>query len=405
MIAARLAACLYGGMVFLAYYTRGQVGPLDYYRCGLLAAMVFPALYLPYALFRAVTRGRHKRDGLDKVLFRWNGRDAFTVRDLLTSICILGQISSGKSSGSGLLLARGILGIPSGVLVLASKPEDRDWWIERCREAGRLDDLIVFAPDTSWRSNYLEYLMGLGADAREIVEFLQISAEILSSGKGGDNEQFWRLSQQRLLYNAISALRHGLGTVDAPSLHAFVTDCANKPEDLVDEKWRARFHATVLDAAFHAVVREQEQADKEVYSAYFLNEVPNLDERVRNNVLAGVVNLLQTYVTGVVHSAISTSTSFTPDDLLAGKVIIADYSYHFFGKSGQFIMAATKYLTQKMILRRRVAADDIPIVVWADECQGVYNSFDASFLAECRSHRGCMIYLTQSIHSFTTKAE
>src|SRR5262249_38876771 len=71
-----------------------------------------------------------------------------------------------------------------------------------------------------------------------------------------------------------------------------------------------------------------------------------------------------------------------------------------YGASGKFVLTGWKYLTQKHILRRKAGPGDSPIVIWCDEAQEVLNSFDASFLAKCRSHYGCMVYLTQSIHSY-----
>lgn len=52
-----------------------------------------------------------------------------------------------------------------------------------------------------------------------------------------------------------------------------------------------------------------------------------------------------------------------------------------------------------MILRRKAQGRDGPVVIWVDEFQQFVNSHDSHFLAQCRSHRGCMVMLTQSIHS------
>ena len=50
---------------------------------------------------------------------------------------------------------------------------------------------------------------------------------------------------------------------------------------------------------------------------------------------------------------------------------------------------------------RRYAADKRKVtVIWIDEFQNHLNSFDPQFLAECRSHGGCMVVLTQSLHSY-----
>jgi hypothetical protein len=40
------------------------------------------------------------------------------------------------------------------------------------------------------------------------------------------------------------------------------------------------------------------------------------------------------------------------------------------------------------------------VCIWIDEYQNHLSSFDSHFLAECRSHLGCMVVLTQSMHSF-----
>ncbi len=66
-------------------------------------------------------------------------------------------------------------------------------------------------------------------------------------------------------------------------------------------------------------------------------------------------------------------------------------------------MHGLKLLTQKHILRRHAKPGDPVIIIHADEAQEMVSSFDASFLAKCRSHLGCMIYLTQSLHSYMTE--
>lgn len=68
--------------------------------------------------------------------------------------------------------------------------------------------------------------------------------------------------------------------------------------------------------------------------------------------------------------------------------------------AGAFVNGAWKYAVQRHILRRHAMHDANPIIIWSDEYQNLINSFDATLLAECRSHRGAMVVLTQSIHSF-----
>lgn len=85
-----------------------------------------------------------KRDPLDEAIGYFGRRDPLLVRDLLRSACVFGQTGSGKSSGSGLMLARSIVNYRnSGGLILASKPEDKEFWIKVFTDARRADDLLI----------------------------------------------------------------------------------------------------------------------------------------------------------------------------------------------------------------------------------------------------------------------
>ncbi len=69
------------------------------------------------------------RDPLDEVLGHFDRDLPLPIRDMLRSACVFGQTGSGKSSGSGLMLANAVIRHRnSGGLILASKPEDKDFF-------------------------------------------------------------------------------------------------------------------------------------------------------------------------------------------------------------------------------------------------------------------------------------
>jgi len=235
---------------------------------------------------------RTRADALDRRLFTWPSGDDFTLRHLLQSVAIIGQIGSGKSSGSGLLLARTVLKIPrSGGLILASKPEDKSWWQARFREAGRSPDLVLFSESSPARCNVIDYEIQSGGDARSLTQFLTITSEVLDSGSGGgrSNDQFWKKSEERVLYNAIEPLRQGTGGVTAPDIQRFVSTAAYKPADLTDENWRGKFHNQVMQAAFDRPRSRIEDADAALYRDFWLNEFPVMDDKPRSSILSGVM--------------------------------------------------------------------------------------------------------------------
>lgn len=91
---------------------------------------------------------RHSLNELDQPLLTWTSCDWFSRRDLTRSVCIQGASGSGKTNFVGYGIAKAIVrdrGI--GGLILASKAgEDRQYWQSIFAEAGRRNDLSVFAP-------------------------------------------------------------------------------------------------------------------------------------------------------------------------------------------------------------------------------------------------------------------
>ena len=112
------------------------------------------------------------------------------------------------------------------------------------------------------------------------------------------------------------------------------------------------------------------------------------------------MGILHVFNTGVVRELVSTTTNVTPDDMFRGKWVLMDMSPAEWGDIGKFISSGWKYLTQRAVLRRHATDGDAIHVIWCDEAQQFVNSHDAHYLAQCRSHKGCMVYLTQSLHSY-----
>ena len=354
-----------------------------------------------------------KGDPLDRALYHWHDGTPFLVRELLKSVAIFGQIGSGKSSGSGLLLARAAVKLPnSGGLILASKPEDRDFWERIFKEAGRLDDLIVFGKNEPARCNFLDFELKQGGDARSLTEFLVVTGESLSKGGTGENGKYWEMIRGRILYNAIEPLRVGWGEASIPWIQKFISTACTNPA----EQWRRTLkegeaetprHLWEKGAHYQTLLRAQaaaksavEESDFHLNLDFWMNEFPYMDNKVRSTALADVTNVLHTYNTGIVREMVSTTTTVSPADMEKGKWIFMDFPLARYGDSGKLIMHGMKLLTQKYILRRHAKPGDPVIVIHADEAQNMINSFDFEFLSMCRSHHGCMIYLTQSIHAY-----
>ncbi len=88
---------------------------------------------------------------------RENTSCCWMMRDSFEGTGIFGGIGSGKTTGSGRFLATKFLLNGYGGLVLCAKHDEKDLWVQYCKETGRLHDIIVLEPGGKYHFNFLEY--------------------------------------------------------------------------------------------------------------------------------------------------------------------------------------------------------------------------------------------------------
>src|ERR1700685_1819856 len=92
---------------------------------------------------------------LDAPLLKLSRLSDFTFEDATKGVHIFGGIGSGKTSGSGKMLAGAYLRAGMGGLITAVKPEEVELWKRYAAEHGRSNSLIIF--DGSECFNFLTY--------------------------------------------------------------------------------------------------------------------------------------------------------------------------------------------------------------------------------------------------------
>ncbi len=392
------------GSICVAAFLAERGGPYDM-PVAIAGGLAGLACMAHAALCNHTRRQRQATDGLDRVLLHWNEENAFTMRDLLNGgVAIFGRTGSGKTSSSGKALARAIVGLPgSGGLIIAAKPgEDRALWQRIFAAAGRSKDLLVFSPEQPLRFNFLDYEMQQGGHTRNITKTLTTIGETLRSSDTDNREasDFWNREQERLIFNAVEIVKLATGRVTAPDLHRFISGAAMSPQQFTSEAWLNGFHNGCLKAAWEKSKSPIEQSDFDLAKEFWLGEFPTMADKTRSSILTGVMGILHTFNTGLVRELVSTTTNVSPDDLMRGKWLLIDMAPSEWADIGSFITGGWKYLTQRAVLRRVAANATNPVTIWADEAQLVLTSFDAQFLAQCRSHRACMVYLSQSLPGY-----
>lgn len=339
---------------------------------------------------------------LDTPLFCWSQFDCFRVRDLLNGgVAILGRAGSGKTSSSGRRLMKSIaMNRQSGGLILAAKPEDSTDVMKLFDSAGRGKDLIVFDADGEMRCNFLNCLKR----PRDVVTFLTTLSEVMKRGDskgGGENNRFYDAAEDRTLYNAVAALQAAKEPLTTPNIHAFIMTAATTPAELQSPEWQAKYHSKVLEKGFSASKSTMEAHDYELCLDFWIKEWAGMmDAKTRGNILAGVQGTLHVMNTGIVRQMCSGATTCSPADVLAGKWILVNFAPSAWGAAGLLISTGWKQLMELAVLERHATHDDPFVTIWCDEAHQFVTNYDSSFISQCRSHRGCLVYLTQSVSSF-----
>jgi hypothetical protein len=232
-------------------------------------------------------------------------------------------------------------------------------------------------------------------------------SEVMMRGdgrSGNSTSQFYITAQQRCIQMIVTALQLAGESITVANIHRFLMTAARTPTELRVQKWRQQYHAQVMDKAFKAAKTPNQALDFQLVFDFWAREWPGLmDKDTRGNILATVQNVLSLLNTGMVREMIAGDTNCSPMDVLNGKWMLVNFPPSTYGDAGKLISTGWKQLVQQAILARKATEKSPFCVIWCDEAHQVVTSGatgDSSFIAQCRSHKGALIFLTQSVASF-----
>jgi hypothetical protein len=351
-------------------------------------------------------RRRHGGKGLDKAIFHWNKFDSLTLRGLVAGgIIALGRTSSGKTS-SMKGIAKAILKLGnSSMLVMCAKQGEADEWLKYCEEMGREKDVVLFGVDQPARFNMVGYEADRGGVdcTQQIVRFIsEMRSVILREpvAAGGD-AQFWRKQDERGLTHAVTLLRTAGTAVTPMAIHDLIMTAPQTLAQRDDPNWATSPCYRALVKARGAPKTSIELHDFDLARDYFTREWPEMGDRTRASILVGTIGTLTAMNTGLCRELFANYSNMTPKDAFENrKIVIIDLPPDEFGDTGRIGNVGWKYHWQREVLRRQITEDSPITCIWGDEASEIVAPSDTAYLSRCRSYRGCMVYITQSLDSF-----
>ncbi len=348
-----------------------------------------------------------RSNDLNTKLLQLTKEDAFTLRDACQGVLVTGGIGSGKTSGSGQVLAGAYLRAGMGGLVLCAKPEEAALWRDYCKRHGRLAQLVEFDGQRQG-FNFIAWELsrqgaaGLNAVIECLMRILEI-ARMASASGGRAGEQFWEDTTRQVLRSAVPVVYAATGTVDIDALLRFVRSAPRSPEEMQDPAWQSQ--AYFFECFMQAMPRLDDASGARA-TAYWRNDFATLDAKTRGNIVISLTTTLDRFNHGWLKQAFCSNTTVPPELTFHGAIILLNMPALTRNEDGIIAQQLYKYMWQRAVLARNALPQVQqlrPVFLWADEAQYFINSYDAEFLSTARGSRACPVFLSQSLPTFYAK--
>ncbi len=348
---------------------------------------------------------------LDTPLLRLTPWDNFSLRDACAGVHIFGGIGSGKTSGSGRMLAGAFLRAGFGGCVTAVKPEEVELWRRYAREHGRESSLVLF--DENEGFNFLSYELarqgmdGIGTVTECLMRILEAAkrASPTASQKGG--EPFWEDATRTVLRYAIPPLYAANGALAVGDIIRFISCAPQSLQDVTDERWQKRsFLFEVMDrAARRPKVPMAKEALQDAIH-FWSERYCDIPDKTRGNIAITVTATLDRFKHGRLARAFCQKTSLVQELSLHGAVIVLAMPTLTWNEDGVIAQVLFKYLWQRSMLARNALPEphrDRPVFLWSDEAQETVSSYDGEFIGMARGSKCCPVGLSQSLPTYFSK--
>lgn len=381
---------------------------------------------------------QNKNWSLEQTLLQLPDKSHFTIGNAVEGVAVFGGIGSGKTSGSARMLALKYLQAGMGGLVLTVKTDEKEQWVNYCKEAGRFNDLIIIEPEGKHRFNFLEYETRVKERtySTNVVGILNtVIKASRNDDNGGNDDAFWRDALTLTISNAVDLCILAYDTVTVQDLYDIFMTSPKKEEEKKETDKVADKPVTAFMKAFrmaqYKVNKEVEAWERmmpegwienmeklgladearmkavpvsrkliSVYS-FFMEKYKSLADRTKAIIdfkfMGFLYRLLQEPVYSMFCDGVST---VTPDDSLNGKIILLDLPVKVYDQVGKDAQILFKYIWQRAMERRNVKENDRPVFLFTDEAQHLLVGNDTLFQTTCRSSLIASVYITQNISNY-----
>jgi len=369
-----------------------------------------------------------------------HGYANWTIRHAVEGVQIFGGIGSGKTSGSGRMLALKYLSEGFGGLVLTVKPDEKLAWEQYCKIAERSDDLIIIEPNGSYSFNFVEYESTKSENNEALTEnIVEVLKTVIRAGEEKDSGKsdyaFWESAMDMLIFNVVDLCLLAYGTLSIETMFAIVQSLPKpkigevkeepkNPESLsafdkaykiASEKMKAqaihfRDNLSIEEKKEWKTQADFDQAISEALpdvrlfkflGEFFYSSFKNLSSKTRSIIEFIFSGFMYRLLRDPVYSMFCKNKSnVVPEDCIKGKIILINLPVKKYHKVGRDCQILFKYIWQRSMEKRQVTSSSRPVFLWADEAQNFLHEHDAEYQATARSSKISTVYITQNLPNY-----
>jgi hypothetical protein len=385
---------------------------------------------------------------LNKVVYTFKGEKGqaeWTVRDAVEGLQVFGATGSGKTSGSGRAIATNFLRLGFGGIVLTSKPDEVQNWVDYFEASGRpMTDLLILEPAgtkpkgsvtptsrttgkpldqaTHFRHaiNLMEYEYLAGGGMTHNVVTLLLNAVSANASSASGVDPFWNESLRELLTHAIDLCAKGSQLLDKRAsiqigdIIDVVRSAPHRREEAFSKEWqdptRSRCWQLVDAVNKWAVVTPDTDPSLRDFvqtGHYWMQGFPSLADRTRSIVVSSLTGKISGLTRAPLYELFCDKThpDLRPETTQQGKVIVVNLPVKLYGEVGRIAQILYKTIWQRATERRISTINSsgtgwVPVFLWADESQYFVSPEDMLYQQTARAAFGATVYLTQNISNY-----
>lgn len=343
------------------------------------------------------------------MVFNRRTRCGLDLRDLLTSVAVLGDTGSAKTTSVLRPLALSLMTMSCGLLLTSVKPDDAAKAARLAGLASRSDVRVFRLGHTRFNPLLHEQQSG-SQSAGHIERLVDLAMAPLRQQQARHNsDPFWISQSVNVCRSILTLLVHSDINLSFRLINQTIMSLPETSTDADDARWRARSPLIqAIQVLASRSLSPRIERDAEQAARHLLVDFPAMPANTRGSIQASATTAFGPLLTGEVSQTLNAETNTWVPELVSERngITIMDCSVLAFGTAAAMVQRLAVDALQNAISRRDVGPTTRPTFMLIDEYASIGDAErDAKFMAVSRSQLAGTIIAAQNVGGLKLTAQ